>query len=167
MELDQLGSTIRSARVASGISQAQLAQMVGVSRATINYAEQGRSAIGADALLRILRPLGLSITATQFREGHVDTSAVELLAAGASVSFREKIPAAAVERALLTGQLDATWLPHIATIIDEASDAMLLRAVREASLSMSVPAATLWRNLKSLAFAVNSPNPRWASRERA
>ena len=56
MDLAELGATIRRTRLASGISQAQLARMAGVSRATINYAETGRSAIGADALLRILPP---------------------------------------------------------------------------------------------------------------
>ncbi|MSO26503.1 MAG: XRE family transcriptional regulator [Candidatus Nanopelagicales bacterium] len=41
MELAELGATIRRTRLASGISQAQMARMVGVSRATINYAETG------------------------------------------------------------------------------------------------------------------------------
>lgn len=162
MELAQLGMTIRGARVASGISQAQLARMVGVSRATINYAEQGRSAIGADTLLRILRPLGLGITSTHFQRVNDDAPAIDFLAASSSVSFKESIPPDEVQRALLSGQLEVHWIPHIATIIDEASDALLLRAVREVSLNKSVPASSLWRNLKSLALAVNSPNPRWA-----
>ena len=55
MELAEPGATIRRNRLASGINEAQLARMAGVSRATINYAETGRSAIGADARLRILR----------------------------------------------------------------------------------------------------------------
>ena len=87
MELAELGASIRRTRLASGISQAQLARMAGVSRATINYAETGRSAIGADALLRILPPLGLSIASTRSVAGREDRPAVELLATSVSVIF--------------------------------------------------------------------------------
>jgi len=157
----ELGSTIRAARVASGISQAQLARIAGISRATLNYAEQGRSALGADALLRILPPLGLSIMSTSTTDESAQ-QAVELLASSASVSYKDTIPAAEVQRALVTGNFDNRWLPHIATIVDEASDAMLLRAIREVSAASSMPSATVWRNLKKVALAVASPNPRWA-----
>ena len=51
--------------------------------ATIKYAETGRSAIGADALLRILPPLGLSIAPTRSVAGRADRPAVELLATSA------------------------------------------------------------------------------------
>ena len=162
MDLVELGATIRRTRLASGISQAQLARMAGVSRATINYAETGRSAIGADALLRILPPLGLSIASTRSVAGREDRPAVELLATSASVSFKETIPVAEVERALVTGTFADPWLPHITTIIDEASNSLLLRAVREIAAQTFLPAATIWRNLRSLAEAVSSPNTRWA-----
>ena len=162
MELAELGASIRRTRLASGISQAQMACMVGVSRATINYAETGRSAIGADALLRILPPLGLSIAPTRSVAGRADRPAVELLATSASVSFKETIPAAEVERALVTGTFADLWLPHITTILDEASNSLLLRAVREIAAQTSLPASIIWRNLRALAQTVASSNTRWA-----
>ena len=162
MELVELGATIRRTRLASGMSQAQMARMAGVSRATINYVETGRSAIGADALLRILPPLGLSIAPSPSVAGRADRPAVELLAASASVSFHETIPVAEVERALVTGAFADPWLPHITTIIDEASNSLLLRAVREIAAQTSLPAAAIWRNLRALAQTVSSPNKRWA-----
>jgi len=58
VEPNELGETIRRARVESGLSQLDLARMSDLSRATINYAEAGRVAIGSDALLRILHLLG-------------------------------------------------------------------------------------------------------------
>ena len=161
-ELAEPGATIRRNRLASGINEAQLARMAGVSRATINYAETGRSAIGADALLRIVPPLGLSIASTRSVAGREDRPAVELLATSASVSFKETIPVAEVERALVTGTFADPWLPHITTIIDEASNSLLLRAVREIAAQTFLPASTIWRNLRSLAEAVSSPNTRWA-----
>ena len=160
MELAELGMTIRTARVASGISQARLASIAGVSRATLNYAEQGRSALGADVLMRVLPPLGLAIL-PQAPMGQGSVPAVELLASSASVSFKETVPSAVVEALLLTGNFDEQWLPHVATILDEASDATLLRAVREVSAMTSVKATLIWRNLKRSATAIASPNPRW------
>ncbi len=145
--------------MSSGITQAQLAHMAGVSRATVNYAEQGHSALRADVLLRILHPLGLSILATP---GQIAAPAVDLLASSASVSYKVSIPPADVERALVTASFDDRWLPHVAAIVDEATDAMLLRAVREVSAKAGLAPAQIWRNLKKLALAVASPNPRWA-----
>ena len=161
MELAELGMTIRTARVASGISQAQLARLAQVSRATLNYAEQGRSALGADVLMRLLPPLGLAIL-PHAPMGQGSVPAIDLLAASASVSFKESIPPAEVEHLLLTGNFTEEWLPHVATILDEASDATLLRAVREVSAKTSVKATLIWRNLKRSATAIASPNPRWA-----
>lgn len=161
MELVELGATIRSAREASGISQGQLARMAGISRATLNYAELGRSAVGADALLRILSPLGLGI-ASQSIQGRTREGAVHLLASSASVSFAEPIPASEVESALLTGEIDDRWLPHIAAMVDEASDSLLLRAIREVATAHAVPPSTLWRHLRAIAHALASPHPRWA-----
>lgn len=162
MELAELGATIRETRLASGISQAQLAQMTGVSRATLNYTELGRSALGADALLRILAPLGLGISSGRRGSNGDSRQAVELLAASASVSFKETIPVSEVERAMLSGSCPDTWLPHIATIVDEASDATLLRAVRELAERQGTPSARIWRNIRRLASECASPHPRWA-----
>lgn len=160
VELLELGATIRHARQTSGISQAQLAAMTGISRATLNYAEQGRSALGADALLRILDVVGLRILPIPAQRQDA-VPAVALLADGASVSFKESIPASVVERILAAGAFDEQWLPHVARIVDEASDATLLRAVREVSSKTSIPASRVWRNLRDLAIQVASPNPRW------
>jgi len=153
---------IRSARRASGVSQAQLARMAGVSRATVNYAEQGRSALRADALLRLLAPLGLSIAGALPHADDTPTDAVAQLAASASVSYRKPMPVSAVERALTSGEYESEWLPHIATMVDEASDSLLLRAVREAAAKSSTPAHRIWRNLTTIAHSVTSPHPRWA-----
>ena len=94
--------TIRTARVASGISQDQLARLAQVSRATLNYAEQGRSALGADVLMRLLPPLGLAILPNA-PMGQGSVPAIDLLAATANVSFKESIPPAEVEHLLVTG----------------------------------------------------------------
>ncbi|MFM7146299.1 MAG: helix-turn-helix transcriptional regulator [Actinomycetales bacterium] len=158
MELMELGSTIRAAREASGISQGDLARMVALSRVTVNYAERGRVAIGADALLRIMAALGMSVVAPSPER---PKRATDLLARQASVSYRQPIPASAVNRAFVTGIVEERYQAHIATMLDEASDALLLAGVREAAARSDVPVARVWSNVKTLAEALRSPHPRW------
>lgn len=158
MDVAELGGVIRDARKAVGMSQEDLGHLTGMSRVTINYAERGRVAIGADALLRLAGVLGLSITSAPTTTA---TPAVQLLAQQASVSYRESIPAAEVEKAFITGTVPRQWLPHIATILDEASDSLLLRAVREIARDSGTKPTTLWSNIKTLAAFVSSPHPRW------
>ncbi len=157
MDLTELGATIRRARIQSGISQVDLARMSDLSRATVNYAERGRLAIGADALLRLMQPLGLGIGGPK----EEDQNATRLMAKSASVSLRIKLPVAVLELAFVTGEVADRWLPHFSIIIDEATDAMLLRTVREVADRFDTPAPVIWRNLKRIAATLLSPNPRW------
>jgi transcriptional regulator with XRE-family HTH domain len=158
MDLVGLGAEIRRSRQASGISQLELAFMTQLSRATINYAERGRVAIGADALLRIFETLGLSI-ATPRPTG--ERSAVELIAQSASVSFRSELPAHVVDQVVSSGEVPDEWLPHIAVILDETSDGLLLSAIRDIAVRTGRSADTLWRNLRQIAADMDSPHPRW------
>lgn len=158
MDLVELGATIRAAREAAGISQGDLARMAGCSRVTVNYAEGGRVAVGADVLIRMLRPLGLSIAETRAAESN---NAIDLLARQGSVSYRESVSPAEVAAAFATGAVDERWLPHVATILDEGSDVLLLRAIRTVADREGVSTAKIWRNVKRLATDLGSPNPRW------
>jgi len=158
VDLIELGGTIRAARQAAGISQGDLARMAGCSRVTVNYAEGGRVAVGADVLIRLLRPLGLCIADTRTTAG---TNALELLARLGSVSYRDAVAPADVASAFATGAVDERWLPHVATILDEAPDALLLRAIRTVADREGLPATTVWRTVRRLAADIGSPHPRW------
>lgn len=158
MELVALGALLRGAREASGLSQGDLARLTGISRVTVNYAERGRVAIGTDALLRILRVLGMAISGP---DGSARGSALDLLARQASVSYRTPMTAHTLADVLTTGEYAEQSIPHLATMLDEASDAMILRAVRETAAAQGVSPARIWRNVKALAASLQSPHPRW------
>ena len=62
MELNEIGSQIAEARKRLDLGQRQLAQKAGVSRATLEALENGRSAeIGYSKLTRILTAVGLEL----------------------------------------------------------------------------------------------------------
>lgn len=56
-----LGRKIQKARKASGLTQEELADKVGVSRAYMGYIEQGRNVPSVEILSKIARVLRISI----------------------------------------------------------------------------------------------------------
>ncbi|MBS7671397.1 helix-turn-helix transcriptional regulator [Croceicoccus gelatinilyticus] len=56
-----LPSSLRVARVEAGLSQAQLAQQVGIARQTFNQIEQGETDPRLSTAMRIARALGKSV----------------------------------------------------------------------------------------------------------
>lgn len=53
---------LRSARLAGGLSQAELARRVGIPRSVLNAYERGNRQPGADALAAIVRAAGFDLT---------------------------------------------------------------------------------------------------------
>lgn len=69
-DLIELGERIKATRKAKGLSQMQLAEKSGVSRARIEALENARIAeIGFKHLLRILNALDLDLRMTQLNRG--------------------------------------------------------------------------------------------------
>lgn len=55
----QLGSNIRSIRVSAGLSQADLAERIGFTRASVSNLEAGRQKIALHLFVRITQALGV------------------------------------------------------------------------------------------------------------
>lgn len=60
-EAGYIGSRLRKIRTAAGLTQAQLAEQVDVSRQTINYVENGTYCPSTYLALRIARALGVPV----------------------------------------------------------------------------------------------------------
>lgn len=56
----QIGAALRTERSASGLTQAELAQLVGTSERTIRDIEKGSGASSLDLVIRVAAALGLS-----------------------------------------------------------------------------------------------------------
>lgn len=59
--LASFGQQIRNARIAAGLRQAELAEMVGTRQATISDLERGRLNVRLDLALNLMQHLGIEI----------------------------------------------------------------------------------------------------------
>lgn len=90
----QLSTTLRDARRSSGLTQAELAGMIGVSRPWINQLEQGRIANpGMQRILAICDALHVRITMTyEVRTQDTDMPSAETLTASAFLDSTPFVP---------------------------------------------------------------------------
>lgn len=58
---EQIGSNLRDVRQARSLTQAQLAELVGVSRQTINYIEQGTYCPSTKLALQLAQELDVAV----------------------------------------------------------------------------------------------------------
>lgn len=118
MTLADIGRLVFVRREAIGLSQARLARLAGLSRATINQLETGSLVdLGAAKLMTVLNLLGMDLAA-QLKAHQPD--ALVLLSRTASVSYREPLMPDALADALVNGPLPVALVPHVATLLDEA-----------------------------------------------
>ena len=160
MNLADLGQLVHVRRQALGLSQARLARMSGLSRATINQLETGSLVdLGAAKLIALLDLVGIDLDAGA-RKGQ--KHALNLVSQSASVSYKVLLDPAALAAALVAGALPERLTPQISTLLDEAPLSLIVAAVEEvASTSRSSP-KLLWKHLFQWAKDLHSPRGVWA-----
>lgn len=160
IRLDEIGLLVRQRREELGLSQARLARLAGLSRATINQLETGAIVdLGVSKLAQLLDLLGLSL-----RAEHPSSPGRGLqgISRTASVSYRQSLKPRMLARALASGELPPKWLPHVSTVLDEAPAKFIVAAVEEAARAQGVPTKTVWRHVLRWAHELKSPRSAWA-----
>lgn len=160
MNLVSIGQLVKQRRQILGLSQARLARMSGLSRATINQLETGTIVdLGAAKLIAMLDLLGLTLDAAERPQRD---NALALASRTASVSYKEVLTPEALTDALVGGQLPASITAHVATLLDEAPLPLIVGAVDEVARHTHCPAKTLWKHLLQWAHDLQSPRTVWA-----
>jgi transcriptional regulator with XRE-family HTH domain len=160
MQLIEIGQAVAARREALGLSQARLAKLARLSRATVNQLENGSLRdLGVAKLATLLGLLGLRLDATP-----VPRRAGVLDAAGrtASVSYRTLLDGRSLARALASGRIPSGLEPHVATFLDEAPLPIVVRAVEDAARTEKVPPKRIWGHLSRWAAELKSPRAAWA-----
>ena len=160
MNLADIGQLVHARRTALGLSQARLATMSGLSRATINQLEGGSLVdLGAAKLIALLDLVGINLDAGT-RKGH--QGALQSVSHSASVSYRTVLNPDALAAAMVDGSLPKGITPHIATLLDEAPLSLIVSAVEEVALSSSMSPKLLWKHVFHWAKDLQSPRSVWA-----
>ena len=164
-DLAWIGTTISQRRAELGLSQAALAQLAGLSRATVNALERGTVAdLSVGRLGRLLQVLGarLQLAPRAARKGAAaDRSALQTAAQSASVSYRNAMPANMLAAALVSGDIPAQYMAHVSTLLDEAPLPVVVAAVAAAASQAKVPPAQVWKHLGAWARELKSPRKEW------
>ena len=119
MRFQELGAAIRSARATRGLTQAELAQHAGLSRATLNRLENGVFPdLGLKKVQTLLDELGLELSVRRARrEKNMDF--VSMACTTASVSFREPVTPDELVHALLSGKAPPGKEAHFIVLLEE------------------------------------------------
>ena len=160
MNLADIGQLVHARRTALGLSQARLATMSGLSRATINQLETGSLVdLGAAKLIALLYLIGINLDAGT-RKGH--QHALQSVSQSASVSYKSALDPAALAAAMVDGALPERLTLHIATLLDEAPLSLIVAAVEEVATASSMSPKLLWKHLFHWAKHLHSPRGVWA-----
>ena len=125
MRIQELGHEIRRARLARGMTQAELAVAAGISRSTLNLLENGLVRdLGVRKVLAVLDRLGLDLTWQQGgRPRRPDY--VRMACTSANVSFKSALTDDELIHALVTGKVPAGRSAHLRSLLNEAPTTLL------------------------------------------
>jgi len=133
MRLQQIGYEVRRARLAQGLTQAELAKAARLSRVTLNQLELGTFPdLGVRKLQALLENVGLAL-AIQPAATRSESDFVRVAATTASVAFKQPLTEEELMRALLTGKVPAAKRPHFRLLFEEAKPSLVRGLVGEVS----------------------------------
>lgn len=161
--LRELGTAVRRRRQEMGLSQQQLADLVELSRATVNELETGRlKDLSSGRIERLANELGFAVGLVGARRAK-DSSALDTAARIASVPYATELPASELAESLRQGAVPPAYIPHLRTLLQEAPVAVLAEIVDELERLHGIARADTWRRLRMLASVLKCDRRLWQS----
>ena len=167
----ELSTAVRTRRSDMGLTQLTLAMLSGLSRATVNQLEKGKiKDLSLTRAARLLDVLGLTmaIAAPRPRPASRDrdrdkakSTALDLAARTASVSYQASISAAQLREALTSGTLAPAYQPHVYALLDEAPVSLLASVAEQLHRDAGVERAHVWKQMRALAHRLKSSREIW------
>lgn len=165
--IQELSSSVRTRRSDMGLTQTVLAKLSGLSRATVNQLENGTiHDLSLTRASKLLEVLGLSVRVaeprpTRFKSGGSKSSALELAARTASVSYRLAMDADHLRGALTTEAIAPQLMPHVHTLLEEAPISLLASVVEQLHEELRIDRAQVWKKMRALARQFKSGREFW------
>jgi hypothetical protein len=99
-------------------------------------------------VLKIAQVLDMTLSMKKAKSVAPARRWLKAAAASGSVSYRYSLPESELVRAVKTGEVAPEFLPHVATLLEEASPTLLVRVLNDV-FPQGVPRAA-WNNLSKL-----------------
>lgn len=155
MYFQEIAAPIREARKDRGLTQAALAELVGLSRTTVNQLENGVFPdLGAKKLLALLSAVGLEIAVAPKPRSPNRKDFLKLACASANVSYKKSITPDELVRALLSGIAPIERRPQLRVIFDEVPEPVFQGML--AQVSRWASPVRVRRNAETLAKQIGS-----------
>lgn len=162
MNLSELGSVIKEYRIASGLSQNELAALSSVSRSTLIALEKGRlKELGASKLFAITNLLGIGLFYNRKPPALNDTKDIKKAINSSNVSYYTQLSPELLEKALLEGKIPAGYEGNFLHFIDEVPVPTILGVIRSVAARKHKKPKEIWRKAYTLARQVKSPRSLW------
>lgn len=163
----ELSAAVRTRRADMGLTQTALAKLSGLSRATVNQLEAATiKDLSLTRVTRLLSVLGLSVTVSAPRpkrqaRSSTKTPALDLAARSASVSYRTSLRTGDLREALIHGHVPSQFRPHVSTLLEEASVALLASVVEQLHVEDGLARTQVWKQMRELAQEFKSGRELW------
>jgi transcriptional regulator with XRE-family HTH domain len=163
--LHELSSIVKRQRSEMGLSQERLAELAGLSRATINELETGKlTNLSLTRAERLANTLGFGLGMTGVRKARSDRDtldALETAALSGSISYGDRISSTALRHALLTGVIPPNHIAQLRAVLDEAPLNVLSAAAAQIEAEDGVQRRATWQKMRQLAAAIACTRPIW------
>ena len=161
--LRELGTAVRQRRQEMGLSQQQLADLVELSRATVNELETGKlKDLSSGRIERLANELGFAVGLVGTRHAK-DRSAIEAAARIASVPYKTQLPPDELSLSMRDGVVPPGHIPHLRTLLQEAPVAVLADIADELERLHGIPKPDTWKRMRLLAGVLKSNRALWQS----
>ena len=163
----EISRAVRTRRLEIGLSQKALAELAGLSRATICQVEGGTikdlSLTRTAALLEVIG-LGLTISPVHPRlqpQQSIQSSPLEMAAQAAGAVCAERLTPDALGMALSFAEVAPAFETHMATVLGEAPVSLLAQVVEQIHAEADIPRNVVWANMCALATRLNVARGIW------
>ena len=159
--LTELGMAVRQRRREMGLSQQQLADLVDLSRATVNELENGKlKDLSSHRIERLANELGFAVGLVGTRRPK-DKSALEAAARIASVPYTTELPASVLLDSVKDGVVPPGYIPHLRTLLQEAPVATLADLADELQRLHDIARLDTWKRMRVLARVLKCDRRLW------
>lgn len=162
MILNEIGALIKKYRLASGLSQSELAAIASITRATLIALEKGQlKELDATKLSTLMDIFGRGLFYSQ--KGAVLDDEVNIRKAiiSCNVSYRSQISPELLEDAVSEGRIPKGYEGNMLHFIDEVAVQTILGTIRAVAAKKHKKPKEVWGKTVELARFIKSPRGLW------